>query len=137
MLAAGNYTRARHRMRDPIHSDKRNLIVDEFRDKPAHGRYSSFSSYGYMLTLSKENFNIFLQEGHRPSYFLAMSRGDLKILISILLSYRTCAHSEHITLCGMDTSRMTVESYVKEVLTIPIYALARYCARARTQEPSC
>jgi len=39
----------------------------------ATGHLSSFSSYGYMLTLSKENFNIFLQEGHLPSYFLAMS----------------------------------------------------------------
>ena len=77
-----------------------------------------------MLTLSKENFNIFPQEGHLPSYFLAMSLGDFKILISILLSYRTCAHSEHITFCGMDGSRMTGESHVKEVLTIPIYARA-------------
>jgi len=77
-----------------------------------------------MLTLSKENFNIFPQEGHLPSYFLAMSLGDLKILISILLSYRTCAHSEQITLCGMDTSRMTGESHVKEVLTIPAHARA-------------
>ncbi len=39
----------------------------------AHGRYSSFSSWGYMLTLSIEAFNIFLQEGHLPSYFLEMS----------------------------------------------------------------
>ena len=78
-----------------------------------------------MLTLLKENFNIFLQEGHLPSYFLAMSLGDLKILISKVLSYRTCAHSEHITLCGMDGSRMTGEPRVKEVLTSPI------CARQR------
>ena len=65
-------------------------------------------------------FNFFPQEGHLPSYLLAMSLGALRISPS----YRTCAHSEHITLCGMDGSRMTGESHVKEVLTIPAHARA-------------
>ena len=35
--------RARHGRRDPNHSDKRNLIVDEFRDRPARALGMIFS----------------------------------------------------------------------------------------------